>query len=231
MVGIGSRRYRPTGWNGEANMTAASVTIHDVLEASLIMAVVVIDDAKDAPALARALIGGGVRSIEVTLRTPSALEAIHLIAEAAPDALVGAGTVLNASDLKASIEAGARFAVSPGSSAALLETGIESPIPYLPAVATASEIMEGLARGYRAFKAFPASVIGGPPALKAFHGPFAGVRFCPTGGITAATAKNYLDLPNVPCVGGSWLTPADLIKAKDWAGIEALARRSLSALA
>ncbi len=205
-------------------------TIHDVLHASPIMAVVVVEAAKDAPDLARALVAGGVRSIEVTLRTSAALEAIRRIAGEVPDALIGAGTVLHPADLEAAAKAGARFAVSPGATAALLDAGREGPIPYLPAVATASEIMEGLARGYTAFKAFPASTIGGVAALKAFHGPFAEVRFCPTGGITAATARDYLALPNVACVGGSWLTPADRLKARDWTGIRVLAEESLKAL-
>ena len=205
-------------------------TIQDVLAASPIMAVVVIEEAKDAPALARALLAGGVRSIEITLRTPAALEAIRRIASEVPDMLLGAGTVRTPRDLEASAQAGARFAVSPGATAALLEAGRHSPIPYLPAIATASDILEGLAMGYDAFKAFPASVIGGPAALKAFHGPFAEVTFCPTGGISAATAKDYLALPNVACVGGSWLTPADRMKAQDWAGIEKLAADSLAML-
>jgi 2-dehydro-3-deoxyphosphogluconate aldolase/(4S)-4-hydroxy-2-oxoglutarate aldolase len=205
-------------------------TIQDVLAASPIMAVVVIEEAKDAPALARALLAGGVRSIEITLRTPAALEAIRRIAGEVPDMLLGAGTVRTPKDLEASAQAGARFAVSPGATAALLEAGRRSPIPYLPAIATASDILEGLAMGYGAFKAFPASVIGGPAALKAFQGPFAEVIFCPTGGITADTAKDYLALPNVACVGGSWLTPADKMKARDWAGIETLAADSLAML-
>lgn len=207
-----------------------ALTIDAVLDASPVMAVVVIDDAADAPALARALVRGGVTSIEITLRTPAALGAIRAIADQVPDALVGAGTVLNGADLHAAAEAGARFAVSPGATTALLEAGRDGPIPYLPAVSTASEIMEGLARGYRAFKAFPASTMGGPGALKAFAGPFAGVRFCPTGGITADTAPDYLSLPNVPCIGGSWLTPAKLLAAKDWAGVEALAAATIRTL-
>src|ERR1700761_6075181 len=178
--------------------------IHQVLDASPIMAVVTLEDAARAPDMARALVRGGVRSIEINLRTPAGLEAIRRVAGEVEEALVGAGTVLTSADLHAAAEAGARFAVSPGATAALLDAGRNGPIPYLPAVATASEIMEGLARGYTAFKAFPAAVIGGPAALKAFHGPFADVRFCPTGGITAATARDYLALPNVMCVGGSW---------------------------
>jgi 2-dehydro-3-deoxyphosphogluconate aldolase/(4S)-4-hydroxy-2-oxoglutarate aldolase len=206
------------------------LTIDQVLDASPLMAVVVIEDAHVAPALARALIAGGVKSIEITLRTPAALEAIRRIAGELPEAVVGAGTVLNPADLHACAEAGARFAVSPGATTALLDAGGDGPIPYLPAVATPSEIMEGLARGYRAFKAFPASVIGGVAALRAFAGPFAGVRFCPTGGIAAATAADYLALPNVACVGGSWLTPAGLVQAGDWAGVEKLAADSIAAL-
>jgi 2-dehydro-3-deoxyphosphogluconate aldolase/(4S)-4-hydroxy-2-oxoglutarate aldolase len=211
-------------------VTRAALTIEDVLAASPIMAVVVIEDAASAPALARALVKGGVRSIEITLRTPAALDAIRRVAGEVEEAIVGAGTVLTTADLDACAEAGARFAVSPGATTALLEAGRDGPIPYLPAVATASEIMEGLARGYTCFKAFPASVIGGVAALKAFHGPFAGVRFCPTGGITAATAKDYLALPNVACVGGSWLTPADRVAAGDWQAVGRLAADSLAAL-
>ena len=205
-------------------------TIRDVLAASPVMAVVVIEEARDAPALARALLAGGIRSIEITLRTPGALEAIRRIAGEVPDMLLGAGTVRNPKDLDASIQAGARFAVSPGATAALLKAGQDSPIPYLPAIASASEILEGLAMGYGAFKAFPASVIGGPAALKAFQGPFAEVMFCPTGGITAATARDYLVLTNVACVGGSWLTPGDRMKAQDWAGIEKIADETIAGL-
>lgn len=204
--------------------------IDQVLDASPLMAVVVIEEARDAPDLARALVRGGVRSIEITLRTPAAMEAIRRIAGEVEEALVGAGTVLTPAELHASAEAGARFAVSPGATTALLDAGRDGPIPYLPAVGTASEIMEGLARGYTAFKAFPASVIGGPAALKAFGGPFAGVRFCPTGGITLETAKDYLTLPNVACVGGSWLTPANWLAGHDWASVETMAAKSIAAV-
>jgi 2-dehydro-3-deoxyphosphogluconate aldolase/(4S)-4-hydroxy-2-oxoglutarate aldolase len=209
---------------------SGAMAIDQVLAASPIMAVVVIEDAASAPNLARALLAGGVRSIEITLRTPVALEAIRRIAGEVEGVLVGAGTVLTPAELQACAAAGATFAVSPGATTALLDAGRDGPIPYLPAVATASEIMEGLARGYRAFKAFPASVIGGVAALKAFHGPFAEVRFCPTGGITADTAKDYLALPNVACVGGSWLTPGEKVRLGDWAGVEQIAAQSLAAL-
>lgn len=210
-------------------MTRA-LTIHDVLDASTIMAVVTIDDARHAAELARALVRGGVRSIEVTLRTPTALDSIRRIASEVPEALVGAGTVLTPADYHAAAEAGAAFAVSPGSTEALLGAGRDGPIPYLPAIATASEIMRGLSFGYTVFKAFPASVIGGVAALKAFAGPFPGVKFCPTGGITRETAGDYLALANVVCVGGSWLTPANTLETNDWLGIEALAAKSLAAL-
>lgn len=211
-------------------MSVRPLTIDQVLDASPLMAVVVIEAAADAPALARALIAGGVKSIEVTLRTPAALEAIRRVAGEVPEALIGSGTVLTTADYHASAEAGARFAVSPGATAALLDAGRHGPIPYLPAVATGSDIMEGLARGYGAFKAFPASVIGGPAALKAFGGPFAGVRFCPTGGVSIDNATEYLALPNVACVGGSWLTPASLLRARDWAGVQALATEAIRRL-
>jgi len=204
--------------------------IDAVLDASPLMAVVVIEEAQDAPDLARALLGGGVISIEVTLRTPAALEAIRRIAGEVPQALIGAGTVLTPKDLHAAAEAGAGFAVSPGSTRALLEAGRDGPIPLLPGAATASEIMEGLGHGYSAFKLFPASAIGGPAALKALSGPFAGVRWCPTGGITAASAPTYLALRNVPCVGGSWVAPPELLKSRDWPGVERLARQSLERL-
>ncbi len=194
------------------------------------MAVVTIEHAGRAVDLARALVRGGVASIEVTLRTPAALDAIRRIAAEVPEALVGAGTVLSTADYHAAAEAGARFAVSPGSTEAMLQAGRDGSIPYLPAIATASEIMRGLDFGYTAFKAFPASVIGGVAALKAFAGPFAGVRFCPTGGVTLSTAKDYLALPNVACVGGSWLAPTTLLDNGDWAAIEARAAESLAAI-
>lgn len=206
----------------------SALTIDEVLFASPIMAVVTLDDADHAADLARALARGGVRAIEVTLRTGAALDAIQRIAREAPEALVGAGTVLTTADYRAAIEAGARFAVSPGSTDELMDAGRDGPIPYLPGVASPSDIMRGMQRGYRSFKTFPASTIGGPAALKAFAGPFGGVRFCPTGGVTAESARDYLALANVACVGGSWLTPGDLIDARDWAGIEALARESLA---
>lgn len=206
------------------------MNIDEALAASPVMAVVVIKDAAQAVPLARALVQGGVRSIEVTLRTPAALEAMRRIAGEVPEAVLGAGTVLTRRDLEASAEAGAKFAVSPGSTPELMEAAQGGPIPYLPAVATASELMAGLERGYSRFKFFPAEAAGGLPVVKAMHGPFPQVRFCPTGGVTRATAARYLAAPNVACVGGTWLTPEALVSAGDWAAIEAEARATIEGL-
>jgi len=199
------------------------IGIEHFLRLSPVMPVVVIEDAQSAPDLARAYLRGGIRVIEVTLRTPAALRAIEAIARAAPDIRVGAGTVLSAADLQAATDAGAAFAISPGSTPALLDAGRNAAIPYLPAVATASELMSGLAAGYHCFKFFPAGAAGGIPMLKSFAGPFPDARFCPTGGITQDTVRSYLELPNVLCAGGSWLSPADALAARDWGRIEALA--------
>jgi 2-dehydro-3-deoxyphosphogluconate aldolase/(4S)-4-hydroxy-2-oxoglutarate aldolase len=201
-------------------------SIADILRLSPVMPVVTIEDARVAPDLARALVNGGICVIEVTLRTPQAAKAIEAIAASVPDICVGAGTVLSRQDLSLAANAGATFAISPGATRELLAAGAESRIPYLPAVATASELMSALAAGYGHFKLFPANVAGGPGALKAFHGPFPEARFCPTGGITPQTAGSYLELPNVLCVGGSWLTPADAIQSGNWGRIETLAREA-----
>jgi 2-dehydro-3-deoxyphosphogluconate aldolase/(4S)-4-hydroxy-2-oxoglutarate aldolase len=200
--------------------------IAEILQLSPVMPVVTIDDAATAPDLARALVRGGIKVIEVTLRTPQALAAIEAIAAAVPEICVGAGTVMSPDDLNAAANAGATFAISPGATRELLAAGANFRIPYLPAVATASELMTALAAGFRYFKLFPANVAGGLQALKAFYGPFPDARFCPTGGINLQTAGTYLDLPNVLCVGGSWLTPSDLLKARDWGRVEALAREA-----
>ena len=200
--------------------------IEEFLRLSPVMPVVTIEDAAIAADLARALVRGGIRVIEVTLRTPAALAAIEAIARAETDIYVGAGTVLSVSDLHSAAAAGAAFAISPGSTAALLEAGRHAAIPYLPAVATASELMTGLAAGFRCFKFFPAAAAGGLAMLKSFAGPFPEARFCPTGGITQDNVRSYLELPNVLCAGGSWLSPADALAARDWARIEALALKA-----
>jgi 2-dehydro-3-deoxyphosphogluconate aldolase / (4S)-4-hydroxy-2-oxoglutarate aldolase len=200
--------------------------IEEFLRMSPVMPVVTIEDASIAPDLARAFVRGGIRVIEVTLRTPAALKAIEAIARSEPDVRVGAGTVLSKADLDASARAGAAFAISPGATPQLLEAGQRSSIPYLPAIATASELMSGLAAGYRCFKFFPAGAAGGVAMLKSFAGPFPDARFCPTGGITQETVRSYLDLTNVLCAGGSWLTPADALAARDWTRIETLAAKA-----
>ena len=189
-----------------------------------VIPVVVIEDARAAVPMARALVAGGVPAIEVTLRTAAALEAVRAIASEVEGAVVGVGTVLTQADLLAAYEAGARFAVSPGATARLLDAAEDIPLPLLPGVATASEAMALLERGYRHLKFFPAVPAGGARLLAAWAGPLPQLRFCPTGGISAASAADFLALPNVLCVGGSWLTPADRLAAGDWAGIEQLAR-------
>jgi len=198
--------------------------IEDILSLAPVLPVVTIDDPAKAAPLARALVAGGLRAMEITLRTPAALEAVRIIAREVPDALPGVGTVLTAADLEASAAAGARFAVSPGATPALLAAARVASLPYLPAIATASELMAALEAGFQVCKFFPASASGGVAALKAFAGPFAQVRFNPTGGIDAATAPSYLALGNVISVGGSWVTPTDAIARGDFALIEALAR-------
>jgi 2-dehydro-3-deoxyphosphogluconate aldolase/(4S)-4-hydroxy-2-oxoglutarate aldolase len=200
--------------------------IAEILQLSAVMPVVTIEDAATAADLARALVRGGIKVIEVTLRTPQALRSIEIIAAQVPEICVGAGTVMSQADLGNAANAGATFAISPGATRELLEVGAEFRIPYLPAVATASELMTALAAGYSHFKLFPANVAGGLGALKAFYGPFPDARFCPTGGVTPQTAGSYLELPNVLCVGGSWLTPADVVRAGEWAKIESLAREA-----
>jgi 2-dehydro-3-deoxyphosphogluconate aldolase / (4S)-4-hydroxy-2-oxoglutarate aldolase len=208
-------------------MTAADPNraqiVERVLRLSPVMPVVTLHDAAVAADLARALVRGGIRVIEVTLRTPAALQAIECIAAQVPEISVGAGTVVSIADLHAAANAGAAFAVSPGATPTLLAGGATGPLPYLPAVATASELMAGVAAGYRFFKFFPASAAGGIPMLKALGAPFPDVKFCPTGGITQQTARAFLQLPNVLCVGGSWLTPADALQSRDWRRIESLA--------
>jgi 2-dehydro-3-deoxyphosphogluconate aldolase / (4S)-4-hydroxy-2-oxoglutarate aldolase len=204
--------------------------IEEVMALGPVIAVVVVDAAVDAAPLTRALVAGGVRAIEITLRTPAALAAIEAAARV-EGAVVGAGTVLNAQDLRMATAAGAAFAVSPGATPALLEAGRTSLIPFLPGVSTASELMAALEAGYSRCKFFPAAAAGGPAMLKSLAGPFPQARFCPTGGIGLHNAKDYLGLANVSCVGGSWLAPEDLVVAKDWAGIEALARQAVTELA
>ena len=188
--------------------------------------VIVIDHVEDAVPLARALVAGGLPVLEVTLRTAAALEGMRRIAAEVSGAVLGAGTVLTPSDLDASAAAGCTFAISPGATPALYQAAEASPIAWLPAVATASEVMQGLAHGHQRFKFFPAVSSGGVGALKGFAGPFPQVRFCPTGGIDAANAPDFLALPNVGTVGGTWMLPKDAIASGDWARVERLAREA-----
>jgi len=193
-----------------------------------VIPVVVIEQAAHAVPMARALLAGGVRVIEVTLRTPAAIAAIAAIAQTIPDVIVGAGTVRSDADARAALAAGARFAVSPGFSPRVAAACREIGLALLPGVATASEVMLATDHGFRFLKFFPASAAGGLGVLKAWSSVFADVSFCPTGGITAATAPDYLALANVNVVGGSWLTPTDALAAADWPRIEALAREAAS---
>jgi 2-dehydro-3-deoxyphosphogluconate aldolase / (4S)-4-hydroxy-2-oxoglutarate aldolase len=204
-----------------ASRTAA---IDAILQQAPVMPVLSIARAEDAIPLARALIEGGLPVLEVTLRSDVALAAIHLIRAEFPQAIVGAGTVLTPEHLDQVTEAGAMFAISPGATAGLYAAASGASIPLLPGIATASELMHGLEHGYRRFKFFPAAAAGGIATLKAFAGPFPQAKFCPTGGIDRSNAGDYLALANVVTIGGSWMAPADALRAGDWARVVSLAR-------
>ena len=205
-------------------MTQDTARLEPILTLAPVVPVVVIEDAAQAVPLARALVAGGTPAIEVTLRTPAALDAIRAIAAEVEGAHVGAGTVLDAAQFEAAVEAGATFMVSPGSTPSLLDAAARHPVPLLPGAASASEAMALLERGYTLQKFFPAEAAGGVAMLRALGGPLPGIRFCPTGGVSPANARDYLALPNVICVGGSWLTPAPQLRAANWVAIEGLAR-------
>ncbi|MEU5833758.1 bifunctional 4-hydroxy-2-oxoglutarate aldolase/2-dehydro-3-deoxy-phosphogluconate aldolase [Streptomyces diacarni] len=200
-----------------------------VLDLAPVIPVVVLDDVEDAVPLARALVAGGLPAIEVTLRTPAAPAAIRAIAEAVPEAVVGAGTVLGPDNVREAVEAGARFLVSPGWTDTLLEAMRASGVPFLPGVSTTSEVVALLERGVREMKFFPAEAAGGTAYLKSLASPLPQARFCPTGGVSAANAGSYLALPNVACVGGTWMLPGDALAAKDWNRVEALAAQAATA--
>jgi len=189
-----------------------------------VIPVIVVDRLEDAVPMARALVAGGVRVLEVTLRTAAGLPAIAAIAREVPEAVIGAGTVRNAADARAARDAGARFIVSPGYTREVGAACKELGVALLPGVSTGSEIMMAADDGFTFLKLFPATAVGGIPLLKAFSGPFADVAFCPTGGVTPETAPQFLALPNVKVVGGSWLTPADAMKGGDWARITEIAK-------
>jgi 2-dehydro-3-deoxyphosphogluconate aldolase/(4S)-4-hydroxy-2-oxoglutarate aldolase len=203
-----------------------SLTSVDLLSLAPVIPVVVLDEPAYATPLAQALITGGIAVIEVTLRTPRALDIIRIIADNVPDAVVGAGTVTTPSLVRAAVAAGAQFLVSPGTTDQLLDAMDDAEVPSLPGVASASDVMRVLERGYREMKFFPAEASGGRAFLSALASPFPDARFCPTGGITPATAPLYRQLANVGCVGGSWLTPKDAIAAQDWRRIAELARET-----
>lgn len=194
----------------------------EICKLAPVVPVMVIEDAGSAAALARALIAGGLPALEVTLRTPAALDAIRAMSDV-PGGVVGAGTLLTPADVKAAKAAGAAFGVSPGATDRLLDACAEAGLPLLPGAATATEVMALLEKGYTVQKFFPAEASGGAPALKAISGPIPQVRFCPTGGVNLKNVQGYLGLGNVLCVGGSWVAPPDLVAARNWAEIERLA--------
>lgn len=200
-----------------------SIPVRELIDRTAVIPVLVIDAVTDAVPLARALRDGGLKLLEITLRTPAALPSIAAIAAELPDVVVGAGTVRSASDARLAREAGARFVVSPGYTAALGAACVEFGLPCLPGVATASEVMAAFDDGYDVMKFFPAEAAGGIPMLNAFAGPFPDVAFCPTGGIDARIAPAYLARPNVLCVGGSWLAPRQEVASGNWARITELA--------
>jgi len=209
--------------NPTADTLKKDLTARDVMADAPVIPVIVLHDVAHAVPLARALVAGGIRMLEVTLRTPQALACIKAISEEVPEAVVGAGTIRTASDADLAAAAGARFGVSPGYTATIGRACREAGLPLLPGVATGAEIMAALEDGHAALKFFPAMQAGGAAMLKAWYGPFADVVFCPTGGISAANAGELLSLQNVACVGGSWLTPGDAVAKGDWAAITALA--------
>ena len=198
--------------------------IHAFMKLGPVIPVLVVDDTDHAVPLARALIAGGIQVLEITLRTPNALSVISAIARHVPEAVLAAGTVTTPEQWDAAARAGAHFVVSPGLTPRLLDAAAQAPIALLPGVATASELMTAMDAGFECFKFFPAQQAGGLAMLKALGGPFAQARFCPTGGITPDNAEAYLALPNVVCVGGSWLAPSAAIQTGDWSAITALAQ-------
>ena len=206
-------------------MTSTLTPLH-VMQDAPVIPVIVLHDVAHAVPMAHALVAGGIRMLEVTLRTPQALACMEAIARDVPEAVLGAGTVRSQADAQAAVNAGARFAVSPGYTSALGQACRALGLPLLPGVSTGSEIMQAQADGYQQLKFFPALQAGGLAMLKAWSGPFFDVDFCPTGGLTPENAPQFLALPNVRCVGGSWLVPADALAAGDWARITELAAQA-----
>ena len=204
----------------------SQLCIEEICGLAPVIPVLVIDDAATAVPLAEALVAGGLRALEVTLRTPVALEAIHAMAKAVPEATVGVGTLLTADDVQASVDAGAKFGVSPGFSHAVIDAADSAGLPMLPGVATPSEAMAASERGLTILKFFPAEANGGAPVLKAWASPLAEIKFCPTGGIGIDTAPKYLSLANVLCVGGSWVAPKAAVDSRDWDIVTRLSREA-----
>ncbi|EEX08130.1 khg/kdpg aldolase [Ruegeria lacuscaerulensis ITI-1157] len=206
-------------------MSAKTQRTREICALAPIVPVLVVDDAAHARPLAEALVAGGLPALEVTLRTPAALDAIRAMAQV-PGGVVGAGTLVTPDDVRAAKEAGAQFGVSPGATDALIAACEAEGLPLLPGAATATEAMRLLEQGYDMLKFFPAEASGGAPALKAIGAPLPQITFCPTGGVSPANARDYLSLPNVICAGGSWVAPKQMVAQGDWAGIEALAREA-----
>ena len=209
------------------NQSTWKIQPQTVLTAGPVMPVMVIQNLEDAVPLAKALVAGGIRVLEITLRTPIALEAIKLISQEVKEAIVGAGTITTPEQLKAAEAAGAVFAISPGLTPTLLAAAMTGNIALIPGIATLSELMMGMEYGLDCFKFFPAEAAGGIPMLKSIAGPVPNVTFCPTGGISPDNYNAYLKLSNVACVGGSWLVPADAVKAKNWAKVTELAEQAI----
>jgi len=214
----------------QTRMAEKIAQIDSLCARARIMPVITIAREADILPLADALAAGGLSVLEITLRSVHGLTAIRLLREQRPQLCVGAGTVLDKAMLAAAIEAGAQFIVTPGSTAELLQAGLESPVPLLPGIASASDIMLGYALGYRRFKLFPAEVCGGTAALKAFGGPFAGVKFCPTGGVNPGNLQRYMAQPNVICVGGTWMFDSQWVEQGDWARIQQCSSEALQLL-
>ena len=202
--------------------------MRNLLASNPVIPVITLDRVEDAVPLAEALVAGGLKVLEVTLRTESAIEGIKQIIKHVPGAIVGTGTVCNEQQIKLSEDIGCQFMISPGATDKLLQAAQKSSIPFLPGISSVSELMRGLEYGHRDFKFFPAEAAGGVPVLKAMAGPFSDVKFCPTGGIGLHNVLAYLALPNVLCVGGSWIAQPKLIQAKNWAEIEKLAREAVA---
>ena len=206
------------------------MTAKEVMEISPIVPVIALDDEADALELAQALLDGGIRIMEITLRTEAGLKSIEAIAKAMPQMNVGAGTVLNTDDFKKAVKHGAQFVFSPGISEELMQTSRELGVALIPGVATASEVMLAKNNGFEHCKLFPATLAGGVEALKAFSGPFSSMRFCPTGGVNLNNIKDFLTLDNVVCAGGSWIVPKQAIRDKNFKAITALCKEALQAL-